>query len=171
MAPRMNSPLKLIAVLAILAISALCATLAMPVPTAPEATFTTLSGERFTTSDLRGRVLVVNFWATSCGICLAEMPNMEQSYRRHAGPRYEFVAVAMRYDPPARVADFTRRRALPFPVALDRDGEVAKRFGNVHVTPTTFVIDRDGRVLRRFIGAPRWKELDAVVERALGGKV
>jgi len=142
----------------------------MPVRSAPEATFVTLSGERFTTSDLRGRVVVVNFWATSCGICLAEMPNMEQSYRRHAGQQYEFVAVAMHYDPAPRVAEFARRRGLPFRVALDRDGEAAKRFGNVHVTPTTFVIDRDGRVLRRFIGPPQWKELDAVVERALAGK-
>jgi peroxiredoxin len=166
----MRSPLKLIAVLAVLAIGALCATLAMPVRSAPEASFVTLSGERFTTSDLRGRVVVVNFWATSCGSCLAEMPNLERSYRRYAGQGYEFIAVAMRYDPPATVAEFTRRRALPFKVALDRDGEVAKRFGNVHVTPTTFVIDRQGRVLRRFIGPPDWKALDAVVEQALAAR-
>lgn len=167
MAVRMKFPAKLIAVLGVLAIASFAAALAMPVRSAPEAKFVTLGGESFTTSALRGKVAVVNFWATSCGVCLAEIPNMTRSYRRHASREYELVAVAMRYDPPARVARFTYERALPFTVALDPDGEIAKRFGNIHVTPTTFVIDKRGRVVRRFTGEPDWKVLDALVERAL----
>ena len=167
MTVRMRSPMKLIALLAVLAIASLAAALAMPVRTAPEAKFVTLGGETFTTSALRGKVAVVNFWATSCGVCLAEIPDMARSYRRHASPEYEMVAVAMRYDAPARVAAFTHERALPFKVALDGDGNIARSFGNVHITPSTFVIDKRGRVLRRFVGEPDWKELDALVERAL----
>lgn len=163
----MKSATKLIAALGVLAIGALAGVLAMPVPRAPEAQFVTLAGETFQTSSLRGKVAVVNFWATSCGTCLAEIPDMARSYQRFSARGYEFVAVAMRYDSPDRVAQFAQSRALPYKVALDSDGAIAKRFGNIHITPTTFVIDKRGRVLKRFLGAPDWKEFDAMIERAL----
>src|SRR5438552_3990527 len=96
MAALMRSAPKLICLLAALAIGSLTAVLAMPVRSAPEAEFTTLAGELFLTSELRGRVAVVNFWATSCGVCVAEMPAMIETYREFAPRGYEMVAVAMR---------------------------------------------------------------------------
>ena len=77
------------------------------------------------------------------------------------------IAVAMSYDHPNLVADFTQKRALPFKVALDTDGAVAKGFGNVSVTPTTFLLDRRGRVVKQYLGEPDWAEFHALVERAL----
>jgi peroxiredoxin len=163
----MNTPCKLIVAVAALAIGSFALLLSMPVRSAPEARFSTLSGESFGTSALRGKVAIVNFWSTSCGACMAEMPKMVRVYRRLAPRGYEMVAVAMKRDDPVEVAAVVARGALPFKVALDPAGEIARRFGNIHITPTTFLIDKRGRILRRFVGEPNWQEFDALVEKAL----
>ena len=92
---------------------------------------------------------------------------MVRVYRRLAPRGYEMVAVAMKRDDPVEVAAVVARGALPFKVALDPAGEIARRFGNIHITPTTFLIDKRGRILRRFVGEPNWQEFDALVEKAL----
>ena len=138
----------------------------MPQRSAPEARFVTLGGESFTTSQLRGKVTVVNFWATWCPDCVKEMPRMVEAHRKYASRGYEMIAVAVR-DHPNRVADFTRTQALPFKVALDTSAEVSRQFGEVRITPTTFLIDKNGRVIRRFVGEPQWQEFDRLVEKAL----
>ena len=134
---------------------------------APEARFVTLSGQNFSTSDLRGKVVLVNFWATSCEICMHEMPMLAETYRKLAPRGYEMVAVAMSYDHPNLVADYARKNALPFKVALDIDGAVAKVWGDVKLTPTTFIVDRRGRIVKQYLGEPKAGELQAVLEKAL----
>lgn len=134
---------------------------------APEVRFTTLAGETFSTSQLRGKVVLVNFWATYCASCVQEMPRIVDAHHKFAPRGYETVAVAVRQDSPQRVAKFASSRALPFRVALDSSGEIAKEFGNVRLTPVSFVIDRQGRVLRRFVGEPNWSEFHELVEHAL----
>jgi peroxiredoxin len=134
---------------------------------APEVRFTTLAGETFSTSQLRGKVVLVNFWATYCASCVQEMPRIVDAHHKFAPRGYETVAVAVRQDNPQRVAKFASSRALPFRVALDSSGEIAKEFGNVRLTPVSFVIDRQGRVLRRFVGEPNWSEFHDLVEHAL----
>ena len=74
----------------------------------------------------------------------------------------------MRYDPPAYVARFAETRRLPFGVAIDNTGEIAKRFGNVEFTPTTFVIDRRGIIVERVVGAPDFAALHALIDELLG---
>ena len=73
----------------------------------------------------------------------------------------------MSYDHPNQVAEFAHRRALPFKVALDGDGAIAKGFGDIRVTPTSFLIDRQGRILKHYVGEPEWGELHSLVEQAL----
>jgi peroxiredoxin len=136
-------------------------------PPAPEARFVALSGENFSTSDLRGKVVLVNFWATWCTTCVQEMPKMVDTYRKFAPRGYEMVAVAMQSDHPNSVAAYTQKQALPFKVALDVDGEIAKQFGRIRLTPTSFLIDRHGRVLKEYVGEPDWAEFHALVEKAL----
>ena len=135
---------------------------------APEVRFAALSGESFSTADLRGRVVLVNFWATYCVTCIKEMPKMVETYKKFAPRGYEVVAVAVKSDHPNRVAEFTRRRALPFKVALDTSGELAREFGNVRITPMSFLIDKQGRVLKKYVGEPDWTELHSLVAKALG---
>jgi peroxiredoxin len=158
---------KLIAAAAAIAIGA-AAYVALHPSSAPEVRFATLSGESFSTSDLRGKVVLVNFWATWCETCVKEMPKMIETYRKFAPRGYEMVAVAVQSDHPNQVAEFAQRRALPFKVALDTSGELAKRFGEVRITPMSYLIGKDGRVIRTYVGEPDWAEFHAAVEQALG---
>ena len=77
------------------------------------------------------------------------------------------VAVAMQYDAPMYVVNYAQTRKLPFKVAMD-DGSAAKQFGNVQMTPTTFVVDKNGTILKRYVGEPQFAELDRLLQKALG---
>lgn len=136
-------------------------------PAAPEASFVTLSGEAIHTKDLRGKVVLVNFWATSCTVCMHEMPRLIETHKKFAPRGFETIAVAMSYDPPNYVLDYSKRQALPFRVALDQMGELARRFGDVQVTPTTFLIDKQGRIARQFRGEPDFTQLDGTIDALL----
>jgi peroxiredoxin len=132
----------------------------------PDATFTLLSGQKISTAQLKGKVYLVNFWATDCDTCIKEMPQMVQTYNQFKDQGLQFVAVAMNYDAPMYVVNYSQTRHLPFMVALD-DGSAAKQFGNVQLTPTTFVVDRDGHILKRYVGEPQFDELAALLKNAL----
>lgn len=134
---------------------------------APQFTYTLLDGTRGSSEQLRGKVLLVNFWATSCTTCVAEMPEIVQTWRKYHERGFETLAVAMSYDPPAYVANFAQSRALPFGVVIDNTGAIALGFGDVRLTPTTFVIDKRGGIVKRYVGTPDFKELHALVERLL----
>jgi len=134
---------------------------------APEVIFTGLNGEKITSKSLRGKVVMVNFWATSCVTCVKEMPQMVETYNKYKDRGLEFVAVAMSYDPPNYVLNYAQTRNLPFKVALDVQGDLAKSFGDVKLTPTTFVIDKDGNIIKRYVGEPEFAALHQLLEKAL----
>jgi peroxiredoxin len=106
---------------------------------APESTFVLLDGSRKTTADMKGKVTLVNFWATSCTTCVAEMPRIVSTYDKYKAKGFDTVAVAMSYDPPSYVVNYAQTRKLPFQVAIDNTGAVAKAWGDVQLTPTTFM--------------------------------
>ena len=139
----------------------------MEKPSAPASTFTTLEGKQITLKDLRGQIVLVNFWATSCPGCIKKMPDMIETYNQYKGRGFEVIAVAMSYDPPNYVASFVKTRQLPFPVALDVNGEHARAFGNVQVTPTTFVIGKDGSILEHKLGDFDFVKLKAMLDKEL----
>lgn len=136
-------------------------------PEAPQVEFKTLAGEKIATSDLRGKVVLVNFWATSCVTCMAEMPRIIETFNKYKGEGFETIAVAMDYDPPNYVLNYSQQKQLPFKVALDIDGRVAKSFGDVRLTPTTFIIDKRGRVVKQYLGEPDFAQLHALLEAKL----
>jgi peroxiredoxin len=142
------------------------ATLAARTP-APPVTFISIQGEKISTEALRGKVVMVNFWATSCVTCIKEMPAMVDTYNKFKGQGLEFVAVAMSYDPPNYVVNYAETRKLPFKVAVDSAGDIARAFGDVSLTPTTFVIDKDGQIIKRYVGEPEWSSLHALLQKAL----
>jgi peroxiredoxin len=165
--PASRSPLRYVALaLAAFAI-AVAGYFAFGTSRVPDATFTLLSGQKVSTADLKGKVYLVNFWATSCTTCMHEMPQMVDTYNRFKDHGLEFVAVAMSYDAPMYVANYAQTRQLPFKVAMD-DGSAAKQFGNVQLTPTTFVVDKNGTILKRYVGEPQFAELDKLLQKALG---
>ena len=136
-------------------------------PSAPQVTFVSLQGEKITTASLRGKVVLVNFWATDCVTCVKEMPEIVATYNKYRSQGFETIAVAMRHDPPNYVLGYVEKNKLPFTVALDPMGELAKAFGEVKLTPTTFVIDKQGKVVTRILGEPDFAKLQALLEEKL----
>jgi peroxiredoxin len=134
---------------------------------APAVTFTTLSGKPIVADELRGKVVLVNFWATTCKVCAHELPQIVATYRTYASRGFEVIAVAMPYDRPDWVVDYARREELPFTVALDFEGTINRAFGGVDATPTGFLIDKQGKIVQRIVGEPDFGQLRATIEREL----
>jgi peroxiredoxin len=134
---------------------------------APDVALTTLSGKPLSLQQLRGKVVLVNFWATTCTTCVSEMPQMAETYKTFAPRGYDMVAVAMNYDRPDWVINFTQQHALPFTVALDLKGEVAQAFGGVRLTPSSFLIDKQGRIVQQILGKPDFVKLNGSIEELL----
>ena len=134
---------------------------------APQSTFVLLDGSKKTTTDLRGKVTLVNFWATSCVTCVGEMPKIVSTYDKYHGKGYDTLAVAMSYDPPSYVVNFTDTRKLPFQVAIDNTGAVAKAWGDVQLTPTSYLVNKKGEIVKRYVGEPDFAELHKLIEQLL----
>lgn len=134
---------------------------------APTSTFTLLDGSKSTTSDLKGKVTLVNFWATTCVSCVKEMPQLAATYEKFKSRGFETVAVAMSYDPPSYVVNFAQSRQLPFKVAIDNTGEVAHAWGEIKLTPTTFILNKKGQIVKRYIGEPDFEALHQLLDRLL----
>ncbi len=134
---------------------------------APMATYVLLDGSQKTTSDLQGRVTLVNFWATSCVTCVGEMPKIIATYDKYHAQGFDTLAIAMSYDPPSYVVNYAQTRKLPFPVAIDNTGAAAQAWGPVQLTPTTFLVNKRGQIVKRFIGEPDFAELHKLIEKLL----
>ncbi|WP_334108491.1 peroxiredoxin family protein [Methylobacillus sp.] len=137
-------------------------------PQAPDINFVTLEGKTIPMSSLQGKMVLVNFWATDCPGCIAEMPGLIQTYNEYKHKGFEVVAVAMSYDTLRQVATYTRNNALPFPVSHDSTGEVAQHFNEVRVTPTSFIIDKQGRIIQKLIGELEFTPLRKTLDQHLG---
>jgi thiol-disulfide isomerase/thioredoxin len=134
---------------------------------APNSTFVLLDGSKQTTADMKGKVTLVNFWATSCVTCVAEMPKVISTYNKYKPQGYDTIAVAMRYDPPSYVVNYTETRKLPFKVAIDNTGAVAKAWGDVQLTPTTYLVNKRGEIVKQYVGEPDFVALHKLIEKLL----
>ncbi len=133
----------------------------------PTLDYTLLDGSRGHTAGLLGKVVLVNFWATTCATCVAEMPALVATFEKFKSRGFDTLAVAMRHDPPALVASFAQTRGLPFGVVIDNTGAMALAFGKVQVTPTSFLLDKRGAIAQRFVGAPDLPTLHRKIEALL----
>ena len=134
---------------------------------APDVGYTLLDGTPRQLAHLRGKVVLVNFWATTCTSCVHEMPQLVSTFQSYRAQGFETLAVAMHYDAPSSVVDFAQSRQLPFGVAIDNTGVIARSFGNVSVTPTTVLINRHGEIVKRYVGEPDFVALRKLVEQLL----
>jgi len=134
---------------------------------APTVAYTLLDGKQSSTDQQRGKVLLVNFWATSCTTCVHEMPQIVATHEKFKGRGFDTLAVAMSYDPPAYVINFAETRKLPFGVAIDNTGAIAKSFGQVQLTPTSVLINKRGEIVKRYVGEPDFVALHQLVERVI----
>ena len=134
---------------------------------APASKFVLLDGSTTTTADLKGKVTLVNFWATSCVTCVAEMPKLVSTFEKYKSQGYGTLAVAMAYDPPSYVVNFAETRKLPFDVAIDNTGAVASAWGEVGITPTSYLVNKRGEIVKRYVGEPDMQELHQLIETLL----
>lgn len=127
---------------------------------APDVTVKNVQGQTINLSQPKKPVLV-NFWATSCPGCIAEMPHLAQM-KNTLGDRFELVAVSMQYDPADQVQKFIETNPYPFIFVKDSDGKIAQAFGEVLLTPTSFLIAPNGNIVYRQVGEVQF---DLVSER------
>jgi peroxiredoxin len=134
---------------------------------APNVSYTLLDGSKANLDQMRGKVVLVNFWATDCDTCIKEMPNIVATHEKYKAKGFETLAVAMSYDPPAYVINYAETRKLPFGVVIDNTGNFAKSFGKVQLTPTSVLIDKRGEIVKRYVGEPDFVALHQLVEKLL----
>ena len=119
---------------------------------APELTLNLITGKKLSLSDMRGKPVLITFWATSCPGCIKEMPHLVELYNELHGKGLEVIGIAMPYDRPDHVMEMVKRKKLPYPIALDIQAEAVRAFGNVKLTPTSFLIDKQGKIIKHKIG-------------------
>lgn len=119
---------------------------------APELAVTTLEGKQLSLGQLRGKPVLVTFWATTCPGCVKEMPHLVELYNELSPQGLEIIALAMAYDPEEQVREMVKLKQLPYTVALDSDGAAARAFGDVKLTPTSFLISPEGRIVQQKLG-------------------
>lgn len=128
---------------------------------APDITFTTTTGEKIDLKSLRGKPVLINFWATSCPGCVKEMPQLVTLHNDLHAKGLTVIGVAVSYDPPNQVMEMIKERRIPYPIALDLTGDAERAFGNVSVIPTSFLIAPDGRIVQHVIGEIHFADLRA----------
>ena len=122
------------------------------VQSAPDIHFKVIDGRTISLKDLRGKPVLVNFWATSCPGCIKEMPHLIDLYHQFHAKGFELIGVAMPDDRPDHVMEMAKRKNIPYPIAIDIKGEAVAAFGNVQLTPTSFLIDPSGEIIKQKIG-------------------
>jgi peroxiredoxin len=135
---------------------------------APSLSVRTLDGTQIDLATLRGKPVLVTFWATSCPGCVKEIPHLIELHNEYGPQGLQMLAVAMAYDPPNHVIAMRDARKLPYPIVLDLDGSAARAFGDVQLTPTSFLIAPDGRIVRHKIGELDMAEVRAQLHTLLG---
>jgi cytochrome c biogenesis protein CcmG, thiol:disulfide interchange protein DsbE len=134
---------------------------------APEFAFDTFTGERYDLADLKGRPVVLNFWASWCIPCRAEMPYFENVYREHRDDGVIFLGLAVQDDPQS-AREFLHTVGVTYPTGIDRANQVSTAYGLVGL-PTTIFITPDATIARRWNGPVSEAELTALVTRIKSG--
>lgn len=115
-------------------------------------TFTTIRGETFDLASLKNNTIILTFWSTDCPSCIEEIPHLIELHKKYSSKGLKIIAVAMDYTPPNQVIAMSDSKQIPYSVVLDPEGTIAKQFGRIDLTPTTFVLNKEGSVEKHIIG-------------------
>jgi cytochrome c biogenesis protein CcmG/thiol:disulfide interchange protein DsbE len=135
-------------------------------PLAPDFSLTDLSGRTLTLADYRGKVVLLNFWATWCGPCRLEVPGFVDLQSKYRDQGLVVIGISMD-DEEAPVREFYQRYRMNYPVAMGDDA-VADRFGGILGLPTTFVIQRDGHIYAKQTGVEDVETFEEAIKKLLG---
>jgi len=119
---------------------------------APDISLKLIDGNKVKLSSLKGKPVLITFWATSCPGCIKEMPHLVELYDEFHVKGLEIIGIAMPYDRPDYVMEMVKQKKLPYQIAFDLKGEAVQAFGNISLTPTTFLIDTQGKIVKKKIG-------------------
>jgi len=133
---------------------------------APDFSLKTSSGKKITLSKLRGKLVVVNFWATWCGPCRAEIPGFMDVYEKYKSKGLEIVGVSLDEGGWNDVKPFVKQFNIPYPIVLGNQ-RVAEKYGNIEAIPTTFIVDKDGNIVSRHIGYMKEEDFESAVKSYL----
>lgn len=122
---------------------------------APDFTFPGLDGKMVSLSDYKGKVVLVNIWATWCPPCVDEMPSMEKLYRNFKGENFEILAVSIDESGSEAVAPFMEKTRLTFPALIDSKGAI-KPVYRITGIPESFIIDKQGILIKKIVGPLDW---------------
>lgn len=130
-----------------------------------------LAGGSFTSESLRGKVVVLDFWATWCGPCITEIPDYDDFWRRNRGRGVEVIGIVVESGEAREIEAFVREARIAYRQLLG-DDRIQEAFQVDQGLPTTFVIDRDGRVAARILGAVpgKFESLQKTVDALLAGR-
>lgn len=136
--------------------------------TMPEYSATGLDGSKYELANARGKVVLLNLWATWCGPCRYEIPELEMLHGKYNARGFEVVGVSVDESGPESVKEFVSEQKMTYPIVLDPEGKLASIF-QTSVLPTSVVIDRKGTIVWKKYGAilPNDAELVAAIEKAL----
>jgi peroxiredoxin len=133
---------------------------------APDYQFTTLSGDTASLAGLRGKVVLVNFWATWCPPCRVEMPGFQRVYEDHRDEGFVVLGLSTDMRGEDQVREFLAERGITYPNAMAR-GSIGRDFGGSNMLPTSYLIDRQGRIRNEVRGIFTSVALDQAVSRLL----
>jgi peroxiredoxin len=133
----------------------------------PDISLNFIDGRKVDFETFRGKPLLVTFWSTTCSTCIKEMPHLVELYNELNKEGFEIIAIAMPYDPPNMVVELSEKKGITYPIALDIEGLAMKAFGDVSLTPTSFLIDSLGNIVEQKTGEIDIKQLRTRIKELL----
>ena len=136
-----------------------------PAEKVPDLIFSTTNNESFSFNKMAGKPILVTFWASSCGVCMADMPKLKTLHSKYTEKGLQMFSIAMPYDNEATVQ--TIAKGLPFHVVLDPKAVIANAFGKVMFTPTNFLIDPKGEIALKEVGPLNLEQIEKALQTML----
>jgi peroxiredoxin len=133
---------------------------------APDFTLPTIDGKQVKLSDLRGKAVLVNFWATWCGPCKLEIPWFLDLQKQYGGQGLVILGIAMD-DNPDVVPKFAQEMKIDYPILIGNE-KVAEQYGGVEGLPQTFYVDRTGKIVKKVAGIVSHSDVEEGIKQALG---
>ena len=125
--------------------------------------FLFLDGNTGSLADLKGKWTILNFWSISCPPCYKEMPDLVKLYEEFKSEHFELIGVAMSYDRPDLVIDTKEKHQLNYPISLDLNNDINRRFGPAEMIPTTLLLAPDGQVVKKHVGLITYQQLKTML--------